>query len=132
MVTPAVAGPFDLGNVVVRVPLFLDPETAQINPVSDPIPDVFGGAKLDLRSVFVNVNRKEFTLNGTNCSKFATAGALRGGGADPTDPAAFSAFAGLGAVPGEQMQAAAVPAQAPPAPLRRHPAGQAPDACGRC
>jgi hypothetical protein len=92
VITPAVAGPFDLGNVVVRVPLHLDPETAQINAVSDPIPDVFGGAKLSLRSVFVNVNRKDFTLNGTNCSKFATAGALRGGGADPTNPAAFSAF----------------------------------------
>jgi len=93
VITPAVAGPFDLGNVVVRVPLRLDPESAQINAVSDPIPDVFGGAKLSLRSVFVNVNRKEFTLNGTNCSKFATAGALRGGGADPADPAAFSSFA---------------------------------------
>ncbi len=93
VVTPAVAGPFDLGNVVVRVPLFVDPETAQIHAVSDPIPDVFGGAKLSLRSVFVNVNRKEFTLNGTNCSKFATAGSLRGGGADPTNPATFSAFA---------------------------------------
>jgi hypothetical protein len=93
VITPAVAGPFDLGSVVVRVPLRLDPETAQINAVSDPIPDVFGGAKLSLRSVFVNVNRKEFTLNGTNCSKFATAGALRGGGADPANPAAFSSFA---------------------------------------
>jgi hypothetical protein len=93
VITPAVAGPFDLGNVVVRVPLRLHPETAEINAVSDPIPDVFGGAKLSLRSVFVNVNRKEFTLNGTNCSKFATAGALRGGGADPASPAAFSSFA---------------------------------------
>jgi hypothetical protein len=93
VITPAVAGPFDLGNVVVRVPLRLDPETAQINAVSDPIPDVFGGTKLSLRSVFVNVNRDEFTLNGTNCSKFATAGALRGGGSDPTAPAAFSSFA---------------------------------------
>ena len=92
VITPAVAGPFDLGNVVVRVPLFVDPETAQIHAVSDPIPDVFGGAKLDIRSIAVNVNRKEFTLNGTNCSKFATTGALRGGGADPTNPAAFSAF----------------------------------------
>ena len=92
VVTPAVAGPFDLGNVVVRVPLTPDPETAAIHVASDPIPDVFGGAKLSIRSVFVNVNRKEFTLNGTNCSKFATAGVLRGGGANPADPAAFSAF----------------------------------------
>ncbi len=91
VVTPALAGPFDLGAVVVRVALFLDPETAQIHPVAE-IPDVFGGAKLDVRSIFVNVNRREFTVNGTNCRPGATAGVLRGGGADPTDPAAFSAF----------------------------------------
>lgn len=93
VVTPAVAGPFDLGTVVVQVPLFLDPETAQIHAVSDPIPDVFGGAKLDLRSVDVSVDKKEFTLNGTNCSRFATSGVLRGGGSDPTSEPAFSSFA---------------------------------------
>jgi hypothetical protein len=92
VVTPATAGPFDLGTVVVRVPLFLDPETAQIHAVSDPIPDVFGGAKLDIRSIAVNVNKNDFTLTGTNCSKFATAGALKGGGADPANPATYSSF----------------------------------------
>jgi hypothetical protein len=92
VVTPAVAGPFDLGTVVVRVPIFVDPETAQIHVVSDAIPDVFGGAKLDIRSIAVNVNKDGFTLNGTNCSQFATAGALKGGGADPTNPAASSSF----------------------------------------
>jgi len=92
VVTPAVAGPFDLGTVVVRVPLFVDPETAQIHAVTNAIPDVYGGAKLDISSVFVNVNQKEFTLNGTNCSKLATTGSLKGGGADPTNPATFSSF----------------------------------------
>lgn len=91
VVTPAVAGPFDLGNVVVRVALNVKPETARINPVAE-IPDVFGGAKLDIRSIFVNVNRKDFALTGTNCRKGATEGVLNGGGADPTNPAAFSAF----------------------------------------
>ena len=94
VVTPALAGPFDLGVVVVRVPLFLNPETARINPRTKEIPDVFGGAKLDVRSVFVNVNRKGFALNGTNCRKNATAGVIEGGGADPTKPASFSAFKG--------------------------------------
>jgi hypothetical protein len=90
VVTPALAGPFDLGAVVLRVPVFVDPETAQIHTVTTAIPDVFGGAKLDIRSVFVNLNRKEFTLNGTNCAQMATAGAIKGGGADPANPAAFS------------------------------------------
>lgn len=92
-VTPAVAGPFDLGTVVVRVALNVNPETAQINAVSDVIPDVFGGVKLDLRSINLNVDRHEFMVNPTNCAAQATTGTINGGGADPTNPAAFSSYA---------------------------------------
>ena len=91
--TPALAGPFDLGTVVVRVASFVDPETAQVHAVSDPIPDVFGGAKLDIRSIDLNLYRKKFMLNPTNCAAQATTGALNGGGANPADPAAFSSYA---------------------------------------
>jgi hypothetical protein len=89
VITPAVAGPFDLGNVVVHAPLNLNPESGQIETSAE-IPDVFGGAKLDIRSILVNLQRKEFTLNGTNCNKNATTGTIAGGGADPTNPAAWS------------------------------------------
>jgi hypothetical protein len=91
--TPALAGPFDLGTVVVRVATHVDPETAQIRALSDVIPDVFGGVKLDLRSIDINIYRKKFMLNPTNCRKDATEGTLQGGGADPTNPAAFSSYA---------------------------------------
>ncbi|HEU5252177.1 MAG TPA: hypothetical protein VFU16_02485 [Solirubrobacterales bacterium] len=91
-ITPAVAGPFDLGNVVVRVALNVDPETAQIHAVSDVIPDVFGGVKLDVRAIDVDVNRNQFMLNPTNCAAGATQGTINGGGADPTNPAAFSSY----------------------------------------
>jgi hypothetical protein len=90
VVTPATAGPFDLGTVVVRVALFVDPRTAQVRAVSDPIPHVYGGALLDVRSVAVRLDRPQFSLNPTNCSPLAFAGALRGGGANPLVPAAFS------------------------------------------
>jgi hypothetical protein len=93
IVTPATAGPFDLGSVVVRVALFVDPETAQIRAVSDPIPHVFGGALLDIRSIAVEMNRPSFSLNPTNCSPMAVAGTLLGGGANPADPAAFGSAA---------------------------------------
>jgi hypothetical protein len=91
-VIPATAGPFDLGTAVVRVALFVDPETAQIHAVSDPIPDVFGGAQLSIRSVDVKIDRDRFTLNPTSCDRLATSGVLAGGGADPTNPAAFSSL----------------------------------------
>jgi hypothetical protein len=90
VITPAAAGPFDLGTVVVRVALFVDPETARVHAVSDPLPHVFGGALVDLRSVSVNLDRKNFALNPTNCSAMSFAGALHGGGSNPLDPAAFS------------------------------------------
>jgi hypothetical protein len=93
VITPATAGPFDLGTVVVRVALFVEPETAQIHAVADPIPNVFGGAQLSIRAIDVDVDRKDFTLNPTSCGPLSSAGVLYGGGADPADPAAFSAFA---------------------------------------
>jgi hypothetical protein len=93
VITPATAGPFDLGAVVVRVALFVDPATAQVNAVSDPIPHVFGGALLDIRSIAVKLDRPKFALNPTNCSHMAVAGSLKGGGSNPLDPAAFSSFA---------------------------------------
>lgn len=92
VLTPATAGPFDLGTVVVRVALFVDPETAQIRAVSDPIPHVFGGTLLNVRSIDLKMDRPNFTLNPTSCDPLATVGALNGGGADPANPATFSAF----------------------------------------
>ena len=90
--TPAIAGPFDLGIVIVRVPLYVEPETAQIHAVSDVLPDVFYGVKLDLRSINLSIDRDKFMINPTNCAAQATTGAIKGGGADPTDPATFSSY----------------------------------------
>ncbi len=91
-ITPAVTGPFDLGNIVVRVALFVNPATVQVNSISDAIPDVFGGVKLDIRSIDVNVDRAKFMHNPTNCAAQATAGTLNGGGGDPATPAAWSSY----------------------------------------
>jgi hypothetical protein len=92
VLTPATAGPYDLGTVVVRVALFVDPETAQVRAVSDPIPNVFGGAQLSIRSIDLDIDRRDFTLNPTSCEPLSSGGTLSGGGADPANPAAFSAF----------------------------------------
>jgi hypothetical protein len=91
-ITPGVAGPYDIGTVVVRVALNVNPETAQINAVSDPIPNVFGGVKLDIRSIDFNIDRSQFMLNPTNCAAQASSGTLSGGGSNPANPAAFSSY----------------------------------------
>ena len=71
VITPAVSGPYDLGNVVVRTALHVNPETAQITAVSDPLPQILEGIPLRLRSIRVNLNRPNFTLNPTNCEPFS-------------------------------------------------------------
>ena len=93
IVTPATAGPFDLGTVVVRVALQVNPETAQVTAISDPIPDVFGGAQLSIRSVALDLSKNEFTLNPTSCEKLTNSATLNGGGGNPASAASWSSFA---------------------------------------
>ena len=68
VITPVVSGPYDLGNVVVRAALRVNPTTAQITAVSDPLPQILEGIPLRLRSVLLELNRPNFTLNPTSCS----------------------------------------------------------------
>jgi hypothetical protein len=69
IVTPAVAGPFDLGVVAVRTALYVNESTAQISAISDPIPHILDGIPLDVRSIAVRLNRPSFTLNPTSCAE---------------------------------------------------------------
>lgn len=78
VVTPAVSGPYDLGNVVNRVAIEIDSKTAQVTATSDPLPQILEGIPLRLRSVLINLNRDKFTLNPTNCSPFTVNGMLSG------------------------------------------------------
>ncbi|MEX0973521.1 MAG: hypothetical protein WDZ46_09740 [Solirubrobacterales bacterium] len=76
IVAPAVAGPFDLGTVVVRTALHVHPHTAQITAVADPIPHILEGIPLDVREVSVRLDRPNFTLNPTSCNPMAVSGTL--------------------------------------------------------
>jgi hypothetical protein len=69
IVVPAVAGPFNLGSVVVRARITIDSDTAAITVTSDPLPQSKDGVPFRLRSATVNVDRPTFTLNPTNCSQ---------------------------------------------------------------
>jgi len=67
VVVPAKAGPFDLGEVVVRQRVFVDPTDAHVRVVSDPLPTIVGGVPTRLREIRVNIDRGGFTLNPTSC-----------------------------------------------------------------
>lgn len=84
-VVPAVAGPFDVGTVVVRQALQVNPKTGEVTvdgAHSDPFPHILAGIPLRVRDVRADVDRPNFTINPTSCDPFATTGRLWGGGAD--------------------------------------------------
>jgi hypothetical protein len=74
-ITPAIAGPFDLGVVAIRSALYIDPTTAQGRVVTDPVPQILQGIPTDVRSVAVSVDRPKFTLNPTSCDPKSFSGA---------------------------------------------------------
>lgn len=65
---PAQVGPFDLGDVVTRAALDVDPETARVTARTDPLPRLLEGIPTSLREADVIVDRPGFALNPTNCS----------------------------------------------------------------
>ncbi|HYP55123.1 MAG TPA: hypothetical protein VEQ41_02320 [Solirubrobacterales bacterium] len=83
VITPAVAGPFDVGNVVVQVGLNVDPVTGEgkiDGSASDPIPHILAGIPLRVRDIQVNVDRPSFVLNPTSCREMAVQASIWGGG----------------------------------------------------
>jgi hypothetical protein len=89
-ITPAVAGPFDVGTVVVREALDLNPRTAEVEvneASSDPIPHILAGIPLKLRDLRVHADRPDFILNPTSCEPFQTRATLFGSYLDVFNPA---------------------------------------------
>jgi len=77
-VIPAVSGPYDLGVVAVRSAINVDPTTAQVSTVSDPLPQIVEGIPLRLRSILLNLDRPGFALNPTNCNPLLVAARITG------------------------------------------------------
>ncbi len=89
-ITPGVAGPFDVGTVVVRVALGFDPLTAQAKADgsrSDPIPHILRGIPLAVRDLRVSVDRPNWIFNPTSCAKSSTDASIFGSAADFFNPA---------------------------------------------
>jgi len=84
-ISTAKVGPFDLGNVVIRQALRVDPETAEVSTdglASEPIPHILQGIVVHARDIRVFVNRPEFVLNPTSCERMTTDATVLGSGLD--------------------------------------------------
>jgi hypothetical protein len=81
-IVPAVAGPFDIGTVVVRQALQVNPVTGEVTAdgaKSDPIPHILAGIPLRVKDIQVRVDRPRFTINPTSCDPMATRAQIWGG-----------------------------------------------------
>jgi hypothetical protein len=76
IMVPALAGPFNLGLVVVRAAISVDPKTAALTVVSDPLPTILQGIPLRLRTVNVTIDRPGFMFNPTNCAPSQVVGTI--------------------------------------------------------
>jgi hypothetical protein len=76
VVVPAVAGPFDLGTIVNRSALFIDPVTAKITAKSDPLPTILKGIPLDIRTISIRLDKPDFVLNPSSCDPSEVTGSL--------------------------------------------------------
>jgi hypothetical protein len=81
IVNPAKAGPFNLGNVIVRAKIEVNPITAALTVATDSsgpyaIPQILDGIPLEIQHINVIINRPDFTFNPTNCSPSAITGSL--------------------------------------------------------
>jgi len=104
-ITTAKVGPFDLGNVVIRQGLKVDPGTAQVSTdgsSSDPIPHILQGIVVHARDIRIHVDRKDFVLNPTSCERMKAAASVLGSGnarADVSSPFQAADCARLGFKP---------------------------------
>jgi hypothetical protein len=88
-ITPVLAGPFDVGTVVVHEALTLNPKTAEVEvdgAASDPIPHILKGIPAKLRDLRVYVDRPGFLLNPTSCDPSSAKATLFGSYLDVFDP----------------------------------------------
>jgi hypothetical protein len=99
IVTPAKAGPFNLGNVIVRAAIHVDPHTSALTVTSDPLPQIIDGVPLRIQTVNVSIDKAGFIFNPTNCSQQQITGTITGAlpnGSPGSTAAVASPFAARG------------------------------------
>jgi hypothetical protein len=90
----ALVGPFDLGVIIVRSGIEVNPITTQVSidsAASDPIPHIIDGIPIHIRDIRVHIDRPQFTVNPTSCEPQRTTSTLTGSSPPFTDPFAQSA-----------------------------------------
>lgn len=104
---PAQAGPFDLGTVVTRAAVNVDPNNSTASITTDALPQILEGVPIAYRTIYAIVDRPQFFLNPTGCKPkqiTATVTATTGATASPSDDFQATNCARLPYTPKMQMQ----------------------------
>jgi hypothetical protein len=115
ILNPAKAGPFNLGYVVVRAKIEVNPTTAALHIVSDPLPTIIDGIPLQIQHVNVTIDKPEFTFNPTNCTPMQLTGAMtstEGASASVGTPFQVTNCAALAFKPGFAVSTSGKPSRA--------------------
>jgi hypothetical protein len=102
IIVPTVAGPFTLtgnggfGREIVRSSIRVDPHTAQITVLSDPLPSILEGIPLQIRAVHVVIDRPDFMFNPTNCESASVSAKISSTPPSPASASTSSPFAVAG------------------------------------
>ena len=99
IVVPAQAGIFDLGTVVVRAAVFVDPTDAHLRVLSDPVPQILEGIPLRLRQIALSIDRPGFMTSPTNCDAKQVTAAVGGASGAGASLASHFQMAGCTALP---------------------------------
>jgi len=73
----AAAGPIDLGNLIVRSRLYVEPGSLALRIVTDALPRIVNGIPLRLRTVRISLDRPNFMMTPSTCSAHVITGTAR-------------------------------------------------------
>jgi hypothetical protein len=82
VVVRAVAGPYDLGTIVIRARIQVDPHDLDLTIATDPLPQIIDGIPLRLRTVDLTIDRPGFVFNPTDCAPQAVSGTITSTGGE--------------------------------------------------
>jgi hypothetical protein len=98
VVVPAVAGPYNLGNVTVRLGIQVNND-GSVSVQSDPLPTILDGIPIQLRGATVTLDRPRFMFNPTSCGPLSLTSALTSLAGALASPSAPFQVGGCGYLP---------------------------------
>jgi hypothetical protein len=97
VVVPAIAGPYNLGDVIVGADIFVNND-GSVTATSDPLPTIVQGVPLRIRQIALTINRAGFLINPTSCDRMSVTATVTSTQGQPTGVSSPFQLADCGAL----------------------------------